>query len=123
MPFLFKAMIYNVKYATEPILIVAGDAVDLTINIQKYNETTETWEDYDLTGINLRMVIVNKHGNIAADWSTATGELTAAISLLNISAAAINAVSCCGSFDGQLVEVTPQATLWKGTVKIEGGLI
>ena len=116
-------MIYSVKYDKEPILIVAGDAIDLTINIQKYNETTEAWEDYDLTGINLRMVIVNKHGNIIADWSTATGELTVALSVLNISAPAIDVISCCGSFDGQLIEVTPQATLWKGTVKIEGGLI
>jgi len=116
-------MIYNVKYATDPILIVQGDNVDLTVNVQTYNETTALWEDYDLTGKSLRMSIVNKHGTIIADWSTVDGEITVAVSLMNVSAAAINAVSCCGSFDGQLVEVTPQTTIWKGIIKIEGGII
>ena len=116
-------MIYNVKYATDPISIVQGDDIDFTVNIQTYNDVTDLWEDYDLTGKNLRWVIENKHGTIIADWSTADGDLTVASSVLNVSAAAINAVSCCGSFDGQLVEVSPQITLWKGIVKVEGGLI
>jgi hypothetical protein len=116
-------MIWNSQYATDPINIVQGDDVDFTVNIQRYNTTTLIWEDYDLTGIDLRMVIVNKHGTIIADWSSTDGELTNILSVLNISADAINAISCCGSFDGQLVEVTPQVTLWKGITKIEGGLI
>jgi hypothetical protein len=116
-------MIYNSEYATDPLHIVQGDDVDLTVNIQRYNTTTLVWEDYDLTGKSLQLRIVNKHGTVIADWTTTGGELTVAVSLLNVNAAAINAVSCCGSFNGQLIEVTPQLTLWKGITKIEGGLI
>jgi hypothetical protein len=116
-------MIWNSQYATDPINIVQGDDVDFTVNIQKYNTITLVWEDYDLTGKSLQLRIVNKHGTIVADWTTTGGQLTVAVSLLNIDAAAINAVSCCGSFDGQLIEVLPQVTLWKRIVKIEGGLI
>jgi hypothetical protein len=116
-------MIYNSQYSTTPIHIVQGDDIDLAINIQKYNTITLVWEDYDLTGKFLRMVVENKHGTIIVDWATITGELSNAGSLLYISADAIEEISCCGSFDGHLVEVTPQVTLWKGIVKIEGGLI
>lgn len=116
-------MIYNVKYATDPFQLVQNDDVDITLNVQKYNDTTELWEDYDLTGKALRMVIVNKHGTIIADWSTATGELTNVGSILYINTTAVEAISCCGSFNGQLVEVSPQLTLWKGIVNIEGSLI
>jgi hypothetical protein len=123
LPFLFEDMIWNSEYAKDPLIIVQGDDVDFTVNVQWYNTTTLIWEDYDLTGKSLQWRIVNKHGTIIADWTTAGGQLTVALSVLNIDAAAINAVSCCGSFDGQLVEVSPQITLWKGIVKIEGGLI
>jgi hypothetical protein len=123
LPFLFKDMIWNSQYAKDPINIVQGDDVDFTVNIQRYNTITLVWEDYDLTGKSLQLRIVNKHGTIVADWTTTGGQLTVALSLLNVDAAAINAVSCCGSFDGQLVEVAPQITLWKGIAKIKGGLI
>jgi hypothetical protein len=116
-------MIYNVKYATDPFQIVQNDDVNIALNVQKYNQTTLLWENYDLTGKSLRMVIVNKHGTIIADWSTATGELTNALSILYISTTAVEAISCCGSFDGQLVELSPQLTLWKGIFTIEPSLI
>ena len=116
-------MIYNSKYATDPILIVQGDDIDMTFNVQTWNEITELWEDYDLSGKSLQMVIVNKHGTIIADWSTTGGHLTVALSYLSISDDAINLISCCGSFDGQLIEITPQTTIWKGIVKITKGLI
>jgi hypothetical protein len=116
-------MIWNSEYATDPIDIVQGDDVDFTINIQRKNTVTLIWENYDLTGKSLQWRIVNKHGTIIADWTTTGGQLTIAISALNVDAAAINTISCCGSFNGQLIEIIPQVTLWKGIVKIEEGLI
>ncbi len=118
-----KVMIYNSQYATDPILIVHGDDIDITLNVQKYNTTTALWEDYDLTGKSLQLVIVNNHGTIICDWSTTGGELAVATSYLNISAAAIENISCCGRFKGHLVELSPQLTLWKGMVQITEGLI
>jgi hypothetical protein len=116
-------MIWNSKYATDPFQLVQNDDVDISLNIQKYNQITKLWENYDLSGKDLRMVIVNKHGTIIADWSTATGELTNVLSVLYINTSAVEAISCCGSFDGQLVELLPQLTLWRGVVNIEGSLI
>jgi len=116
-------MIWNSQYANDPLHIIQGDAVDFTVNVQKYNIVTLVWEDYDLTGKPLQLRIINKHGTVIADWTTAAATITVAGSVFNVNAAAINAISCCGSFDGQLVELAPQLTLWKGIVKIEGGLI
>lgn len=116
-------MIWNSKYATDPIVFVQDDVVDLTINIQKKNQTTGIWEDYDMTGKSLRLKIVNKHRTTIVDWSTTAGELVIILSRVQISASAINSISCCGSFDGQLIEITPQLTLWKGIVKIEASII
>ena len=118
-----KEMISNIKYATDPILIVQGDDIDFPVRIRIYDEETETWSDYDLTGKALRWVIVNKHGKIIADWSTATGELTSLSNLLNVDAEAIESISCCASFEGQLKDLDENITIWKGIAKIEKGLI
>jgi hypothetical protein len=116
-------MIYNgIEISREPLSFIQGDDVGFTVEVQTYDPITLIYTDYDLSGKDLRWVLVNKHGTIIADWSTAGGELTIAVNLLNVSADAINAVSCCGSFDGQLKELTPDLTIWKGIAKIEGGL-
>ena len=116
-------MIWNSKYSTEPMRIVQGDDINMVLNIQEYDYTVEQWVDYDLTGKSLRLVIKNNHGTTIADWSTTGGELTNVGSALYITDTAINSVSCCGSFNGHLRELSPNKTLWKSTVTFEGSLI
>ena len=111
-------MIYNVKYATDPILIVAGDAIDFWINIQKYNTVTELWEDYDLTGRVIELKIYNKHGTVIKTLSTIDGSIIIINSNLNFISDAIEEAPCCGSFKAQLYIVSPKETLWLGIIKI-----
>jgi len=112
-------MIYNVKYATDPILAVHGDAIDLWLHFEEYNSLTEAWDDMDVEVLDLEMKVWNKHGTEIASWSTATGELIAyPDGILNIVADAFTDASCCGSFDAHLYSITPQRTLWKGIIKV-----
>ena len=119
-------MIYNVKYSTEPILIVAGDAVDFWLNIEEWDSITGEWYGKDVGNTDFVFKVLNKHGTEIASWSTVGGELLSwtedgAIiipSHLHVLAAAIDIVSCCGSFDGHLYIASPQKTMWKGLVKI-----
>ena len=110
-------MIYNVKYATDPILIVAGDDIDFWLHVEEYNSTTELYEDMDLTGYDLHLKLWNNHGTEIADWNTDDGTIVINVSDINILADALDA-SCCGSFEGQLYVDDPRRTLWKGIVKV-----
>jgi len=109
-------MIYNTKYATEPIQIVAGDAIDIYLYIQEYNSETGAWEDSDLAAYDLEMKIWDKRKREIASWSTDDGTLIIDGSVLNIKAEAIESIS--DSFSGQLYIVDPRSTLWLGVIKI-----
>lgn len=111
-------MIYNVKYATDPILIVVGDAIDFWLHFEEYVSATDTWEDMDLTGYSLIMKIWNRHGTEIAEWSTADGTIIIDVADVNLLASALEVSSCCGSFNAQLYIETPQKTLWKGIIKV-----
>lgn len=112
-------MIYNVKYATDPILIVAGDYIDFWLHVEEYDDTTETWSDMDLTGVDLHFKIWNNHSTELVDWNTDDATLVLdGTSDLNVLADPISNISCCGSFEGQLYIDDPRRTLWKGIVKI-----
>jgi len=111
-------MIQNMEYSKEPIIIVQGDDVYIVLNFEIYNTTTELWENYDMTGKSIQMTVKNKNGTVIADWSTVTGELIINISELRIGADAISKCSCCGSYNGHIVELSPRLTLWKGNFKV-----
>lgn len=111
-------MIYNVKYATDPILIVQGDAIDFWLHFEEYVSATDSWQDMDLTGYSLILKIWNRNGTEIAEWSTVAGEIIINVSDVNFLATALQVSSCCGSFDAHLYIESPQKTLWKGMIRV-----
>jgi hypothetical protein len=111
-------MIYNSQYATDPILIVQGDAINFWLHFEEYVTATETWTDMDLTGYSLIMKIWNNHGVEIAEWSTGAAEIVIAVADVHFLATALAVSSCCGSFDAELYIETPKRTLWKGIIKV-----
>lgn len=107
-------MIYNVKYSTETLLLVAGDKLNFTINVQECFE--QLCLPFDLTGLPLEWVIYNTHGREVTRWSTEAGTIIVNGYELTVNAPALERKSCC--YRGHLYIVLPRTTLLMGMVRI-----
>ena len=45
---------YNNKPAIVDIVVTEGDTIDITFAVSTWNETTETWDAFDMTGMQLK---------------------------------------------------------------------
>lgn len=77
---------YNVQAEIKDIVITAGDTVNISSNVYKYNLTTQAWDLYDMTGMQLDIDITDRKGNIIESYSSAGGtpEITISTSAFNI---------------------------------------
>ncbi len=107
-------MIYNVKYSTDTLLLVAGDRVNFTISVEECNATCQ---GMDLSGLELEWVITFR-GKEVVKWSTIEGTLIISGNEINVNAPAIERKGCCHTYKSHLYIVAPRTTLLMGLAKI-----
>lgn len=111
---------YNVEPAIVDLVFTKGDTIDMTLNVQLYNETTEEWEDFDMTGMQLDLDVRKCNGDLIRSFSSAGGtpEITVATSMFTIYDTAFTR-SGKYKYDLQVTDGGDISTVMKGNVFIQ----
>ena len=107
-------MEYNIQYETEDITFVEGDPINFSWQAKQWNEITEVWDLYDLTGLQVDVHVKTKQGTVIKHWSSAGvgPEITIATSTLNVTTTAFDDI---GAFYYD-VQVLTEGTFRRGKI-------
>jgi hypothetical protein len=61
---------YNVEAELKDIILTAGDTINESFDVYKYNNVTKVWDLYDITGKQLDIHVKDSAGTIIKDWSS-----------------------------------------------------
>lgn len=109
-------MDYNVQAQIKNVVLTAGDTINISSNVYKWNITTSVWDLYDMTGMQLDIDIIDRRGNIIASYSSVGGTPAITITTSSFNITSLTPFLRIGTymFDIQLTNGSEILTIRKG---------